>query len=161
MILGFKQNFKDGSPTWFAAKILKGSKCDLYNDYKRIVKAFDELPFSPPCPKIHSLREGKRWKPGMSIQMAYGVRSRNYYQFNSGATDLTTCKSTQDIFMTYDGYALEITVAHSIYMMPHQIDLLIKNDGLTREQFLGWFFPNKKDEWSGQIIHWTDFKYTK
>ena len=59
--------------------------------------------------------------------------------------------------MTYTD-CLEITIGNK-YLEPLQIYLLIKNDGLTREQFLAWFFPKKVDEWSGKIIHWTDFKY--
>ena len=46
MILGFKQLFEDKTPTYFKEKICAGEK-------------------------IHSLREGHRWRQGMGIQMAY------------------------------------------------------------------------------------------
>lgn len=131
MILGFKKHFADKTETLLAEKILSGEK-------------------------IHSLREGDRWEEGNSIQMAYGVRTKNYNQFNANRVDLQNCKSTQEVFMTCN-YDLEITVDDK-YLLPIQIDLLIKNDGLTRSQFINWFFKNS-DCWKGQIIHWTDFKY--
>ena len=132
MILGFKQQFTDKTPTNFKEKILSGEK-------------------------IHSIRAGDRWMPGMSIQMAYGVRTKKYDQFNKDHNDLERCKDVQEIFITCD-FNLEITVDDK-YLMPWEIDKLIKNDGLTRLGFIGWFFPKGKWDFSGQIIHWTDFKY--
>lgn len=134
MILGFKEYFKDGTPTNFESKILRGEK-------------------------IHSMREGRRWRPGNSIQMAYGVRTKQYRQFNADCQELQFCISVQKVFMTLS-HALEVSVDNN-YLSTLQIISLIQNDGLTREQFLNWFFPGNKDEWSGQIIHWTDFKYER
>jgi hypothetical protein len=145
MILGFKREFEDKKPTLFREKILAGAAI-----------AFDDNNYSGP-PKIHSMREGNRWKAGMAIQMAYGVRTPYYYQFNRNIESLSTCISTQTVFMTFIN-GLEITVAQK-YLDTSEIDLLIQNDGLTYLQFINWFFPKDCDEWSGQIIHWTDFKY--
>lgn len=42
------------------------------------------------------------------------------------------------------------------------IDLLAKNDGLTKKEFIEWFFgenPTEKKLITGIIIHFTDFKY--
>ena len=133
MILGFKKRFEDGEPTNFKEKILAGEK-------------------------IHSMREGYRWKAGYYIHMAYGVRTKDYVQFNWNINELTECKSTQNVFMTFLDKQLEITVQGKD-LSKDEIELLIKNDGLTREQFIKWFFPKKAEIWSGQIIHWTNFKY--
>ncbi len=133
MILGFKTHFPNGEPTGFVQKILE----DI---------------------KIHSLREADRFKEGYFIHMATGVRTKDYNQFNEGRADLQICTGTQEIFMTYNRYALEITIGDK-YLMSHEVNKLIANDGITKQQFLDWFFPNGKDEWSGYIIHWTDFKY--
>jgi len=48
--------------------------------------------------KIHTIREDKhnRWKPGRSIQMATGVRTKNYNQFNEDE-----CVSVQEIKILY------------------------------------------------------------
>lgn len=70
-------------------------------------------------------------------------------------------KSVQGIFMTFDGYAFEISIDHKYCSWP-QIEQLMKNDGFeTIEAMRDFFFPEgcKHDEWSGQIIHWTDLKY--
>jgi hypothetical protein len=137
MILAFKKTFPDSTATDFENKILQGSK-------------------------IHTLREGERWQEGYFIHMATGVRTKKYNQFNTAREDLQKCKNTQEVFMTYNKYgALEVTIDDDLYLMQSQIDSLIRNDGLIREQFIAWFFPKGKDVWSGQIIHWTDFKYNK
>lgn len=146
MILGFKDMYPDNEPTYFLEKILMP-----YTDV--------QLPPGIYSPKIHSIRKGNRWRAGMSIQMAYGVRTNHYTQFNKDYPQLGKCISEQDIFMTYDRHALEITVGNINYLMPQMIDKLILNDGLTRERFLDWFFPGTVDEFSGQIVHWTDYKY--
>jgi hypothetical protein len=142
MILGFKQKFPDGTPTHFEEKIYAGVAPELYKDFE---------------PKIHSMREGERWRAGMDIQMAYGVRTKQYRQFNKGVSKLEKCISTQHVFMTYD-WQLEVSISGR-ELTPEEISVLIKNDGLTRQQFIDWFFPDNKDEWSGQIIHWTEFRY--
>lgn len=140
MILGFKQKFPDGSDTNFREKILASVAPSEF------------------IPKIHSIRAGRRWRPGMSIQMAYGVRTKHYQQFNAEHPELQVAKNVQRIFMSSDGWIIECTVDNR-YLMPAEIDTLIKYDGLTRRQFIDWFFPDGVNEFSGQIIHWTDFKY--
>src|SRR5436190_23967485 len=96
MILGYKRHFKDSTPTLFEEKIISGS-LEFVANY-----AVE--------PKIHSMREGDRWHAGMSIQMAYGVRTKHYRQFNKGIASLSTCISTQEIFMTYNGHIIEMTI---------------------------------------------------
>jgi hypothetical protein len=141
MILGFKKQFANGTPTNFLQKI---HGCVIHNGYKR---------------KIHSLRKGNRWHAGHTIQMAYGVRTPHYQCFNASKkfSCIQHCINTQEVFMTYRSH-LEITV-DGRHLMPYEIDALIQNDGLTRDEFINWFFPGATHEWSGQIIHWTDFKY--
>ena len=150
MILGFKQRFPDGSPTNFKEQILDDTK-------------------------IHTIRAGNRWRKGLSIQMATGVRTKQYRQFNIDRPDLQVCKNVQDIFMTYD-CRLRITVAEvDSYMGGDDFELngkqliqLAVNDGFPDYSVFDRFFYNgiKKNEkltgnaWlSGQIVHWTEFKY--
>jgi len=144
MLLGFKEFFHDGKPTFFKKKILAGVGIVRENILLGI--------------KIHTIREGERWKPGYFIHMATGVRTKGYNQFNSSYPQLQKCISTQQIFMSYFDGMLEITVDNT-YLSSHEIDTLIQNDGLTRDQFINWFFKKNADVWSGQIIHWTNFKY--
>lgn len=143
MILGFKEKFVDGKPTLFEEKI---------------IAAIEEFgPNWMVLPKIHSMRSGERWIAGMQIQMAYGVRTKHYRQFNKGIAELSTCISTQRVFMSYE-HQLEIVVDDRD-LLPDEISMLIQNDGLTYLQFINWFFPKDQFIWEGQIIHWTKFRY--
>lgn len=136
MILSFKTKFPNGTPTNFKEKILAGEK-------------------------IHTLREDEhnRWHKGRKIEMATGVRTPLYSQFNCFDEALQTCTGTQDVFMTYWLGQLEITINGKYVYDYNVVELLIKNDGLTESEFIDWFFPNENNEWSGKIIHWTDFRY--
>ena len=143
MILGFKQRFADGHPTFFKERIMV-SVGILPNGWI--------IP-----PKIHTIRSGNRWKVGMTIQMGYGVRTKAYSQFNKGIDGLQICKSVQDIYMTYDG--LIRIIIDNKPMDKEIIKKLIVNDGLNKHRFREWFFPKGENTFTGQIIHWTDFKY--
>lgn len=149
MILGYKQKFPfNGQPTRFKEKIINGrKKHSIRNDYTN------------------------RWKPGMMIQQAYGVRTKNYEQF---ATD--QCVSLQDlrinelseeliqdypnshVTVNIDGkdryffILLDLKTLKDIQV----IDLIAYNDGFdSTEDFFKWFgFAFK-----GKIIHFTDLRY--
>lgn len=153
MILGFKQQFADGTETHFREKILNGTLINVMHP------SFASILPTTYLYKIHSLREdtNNRWKAGNSIQMAYGVRTLYYNHFNEGIAELELCKSTQEIIMRHD-LGLHITVDGK-QLQPQEIELLIRNDGLSRFQFNNWFFGKAKQTWKGKIIHWTDFKY--
>lgn len=148
MILGFKQKFDSGTETKFKEKIYAGL-------------AIKQNTFYPASEiKIHSMRAGERWKAGNSIQMAYGVRTKKYKQFNKAAKykKLQKCISVQKVLMGLTDDELVIVVDGN-FLNPSMTDMLISNDGLTHTQFINWFFPNGAGKWKGQIIHWTNFKY--
>jgi hypothetical protein len=134
MILGFMAKFPDGTPTNFKEKIL----------------AFE---------KFHTIRKGDRWREGMSIQMAYGVRTRKYEHLNKTIPALQTVKSTQSIEMHFNLHDESLAIyIDGFKLHPMQIKQLIKNDGLTTAQFIKHFF-SKTTSFTGQLIHWTDFRY--
>ena len=99
----------------------------------------------------------------MSIQMAYGVRTKDYQQFNKGIPSLEKCVSVQRISIK------RLTIKHptpGCYFWDVKIDgraptnngveLLVTNDGFDSiSQFEEWFHDGIK----GQIIHFTDFLY--
>jgi len=113
--------------------------------------------------KIHSIRLDKanRWNKGRTIQMATGVRTKNYYCFSEGE-----CISTQKIAIYSSRKRLIIYVDGKKL---EDVYALIKNDGFfCVNDFLEWFFPRYKTLdgeiyyqgiFRGKIIHWTDFKY--
>lgn len=107
--------------------------------------------------KKHTIREDKhdRWKAGMVIHFATGVRTKLYEQFKEGK-----CKSVQTIRIDHDYIPL---IGHCISVFiddrslpPDEILKLAKNDGFEdTSEFFNWF--NK--DFTGKIIHWTELKY--
>jgi len=121
--------------------------------------------------KIHTFRKGNRWKTGNSIQMATGVRSKMYNQFNTDRPDLQECKSVQDasILIMLNETAIEnkicITIDNHV-LLPQVNYLFAYNDGFeSLAEFYDWFAEAGEEvspgiiQNKGQIIHWTDFKY--
>lgn len=149
MILGFKTQI-DGEPTHFVQKILA---CKL-EEYKKVFK-----------PKLHSIRKVKRWKPGNSIQMATGVRTKKYFQFNGGGIGLDVCKSVQDIRIVHSQFDGDKGLAKGRWVFIDDIEIgdfwlheLAVNDGFKdADEFFAWF----NEDFEGQIIHWTDYEYLR
>lgn len=113
--------------------------------------------------KINTIREdaNRRWKPGIMMHMATGIRSKYYKCFKE-----TPCISTERIFMTLD-YTLHISIgwnnSRELYIPDKEI--LAKNDGFENfRAFEDYWYPiiSKNDGlFSGRIIHWTDYRYDK
>lgn len=109
--------------------------------------------------KIHTIREDKnnRWKPGNTIQMATGVRTKNYNCFAKA-----DCVYVQDIEIKWVKDKITQSRGVIVYIddvnitQTDLIDDLVKNDGFeSRRDFFEWF----KNDFKGKIIHWTYFKY--
>ncbi len=99
--------------------------------------------------KVHTIREDKhnRYGNGRYIQMATGVRTKNYNCFCEAY-----CISTQKIYINH---AREIFIDGNIISPIHIIRLAL-NDGFESvEDFWKWF----DKPFQGKIIHWTDYKY--
>jgi len=112
--------------------------------------------------KIHSIRTDKkhRWNAGRTIQMATGVRSKNYNCFKEAV-----CISTQRVFMTYSHRdIIEISIDGRQLFGHHERLKFAKNDGFnTWKAFFDWFFPlikkHPEKHFSGVIVHWTNLNY--
>ena len=89
MILGFKTQFPDKTPTFFPEKILA---CTFRDNSFYLMHR----------PKKHTIRSGQRWKAGMPIHMATGVRSKAYRQFNKNVPGLNKVISVQKIQIKWD-----------------------------------------------------------
>ncbi len=150
----------------------KNQKLGIINPTKQtssMILAFNPI-FKQPilaATKIHTFREDKhnRWKPGMRIHMATGVRTKNFNCFN----DIDNCVSTQIVIITYQnakrkkdekywpfkGLYYKISVDGK-FLNNQQIIDIAYNDGFKSvDDFFTWF----KDGFNGKIIHWTNFKY--
>lgn len=154
MILAFKKSFPWNEPTYFKEKILL---CDTCNLSTQLVGADGQL--QTIFKKCHTIREGQRWKAGMTMHMAYGIRTRNYEQFNRGIRSLQVVRSVQDIEINSAARTIKILkekdwVEFGIRNIFQQ--RLAVNDGFKDVyEFWKWFDTSM----SGQIIHWTDLKY--
>jgi hypothetical protein len=175
MILGFKQYFpwngEDGKPepTYFKEKITERFFEDQPNPIVFV-------------PKIHTFREDPhdRWKAGMKVSMVYrGAGYKIIDWFNEGIPELGTIKSIQKIDITY--YRIHtkdfpLFFGREKSLTPNPLDFLesnvisikvdgketgnyreiVRNDGFYDiNQFKKWF----KKDWSGKILHFTDFRY--
>lgn len=141
MVLGFKTHLPNGKPTGFKSKILAGVDSSI------------EL-----IPKIHTIREGERWKPGMKIHMATGVRTPKYEQFNKEYPELQTVIHTQKIVIKNQFDDQAGVWIDDIKLGDREIIKLAMNDGFNSPtEFWRWFIWQ---DFYGQIIHWTNFKYS-
>ena len=107
--------------------------------------------------KVHSIREDKhnRWKSGILIHFAKGVRTKNYINFMLGQ-----CFSTQKIKIMYNniqpcGNTLSVSI-DDWELSLNEIERLAINDGFdSMDDFLNWF----DKDFFGKVIHWTDLRY--
>ena len=101
--------------------------------------------------KIHTIREDKhnRWKAGNKIQFATGVRTKDYKQFFEGE-----CTGIQKIEIF--GATGEVIVDGRRLSLYGDDYKLLFNDGFdSLQDFFNWF----GNDFSGKIIHWTNFTY--
>lgn len=111
--------------------------------------------------KIHTIRADvyNRWHAGRSIQMATGVRTKAYNQFNVDRPDLQTCISTQAItinYITYKGFTGPSVRIDGQRLTAIKLHMLAVADGFDNiDQFFAWF----NTDFEGKIIHWTDKRY--
>lgn len=133
MILGFKQQFPDGTLTHFRRKIERGEK-------------------------IHSIREGAcyRWRAGRLIHCSHGVRTKKFNCFST-----RFCTGTQFIdFRWQDDLITHHRRCH-VYvdgreLSEKELRQLAINDGFSCiAHFLKWF----NNDFDGKIIHWTLYRY--
>lgn len=146
MVIGFKKQFPWKAPTNFQQKIL----------VSRAHKGIAIL--AGIKPKIHTIRIDslRRWKVGMTMHMAHGVRTKNYHCFCK-----QTLKRIQTINIihfdgkTYCKHWVDIWVDGKL-LSPLMVKKLAINDGFDSiADFFKWF----DKDFDGVILHWTNRKY--
>jgi hypothetical protein len=108
--------------------------------------------------KIHTIRDDEhdRWKPGMTMHMATGVRTKNYNQFHT-----STCVSFQKILIYPTLRQIAIIKDANVHewLCYDNINLLAKNDGFdSTTLFWMWFLRNHNGK-PKKLIHWTNLTY--
>lgn len=126
--------------------------------------------------KIHTIRidATNRWKPGMKIHFSTGARTKKYKCFTVGKCISTQTIEIEEMIMTDAGHMyiyteekrngiqkvfvdriFKVTIDGRV-LTSAEIDTLARNDGFnSTHDFFRWFNGN----FTGKIIHWTDFKY--
>ncbi|MFW6370978.1 MAG: hypothetical protein ACOC10_07225 [Bacteroidota bacterium] len=104
--------------------------------------------------KKHTLREDihNRWKQGMKMHMATGVRTKKYNQFYED-----TCKSIQKIKIKPTSEYLNgiVVDVDGRKLTETEVQQLAWNGFVNLIDFWMWF----KDGFDGKILHLTDLKY--
>lgn len=201
MLIGFSKYFpwhtKDKpAPTYFREKILASA------GYAWITMVYPQGKGKPAIegesfaqkgyllhqPKLHTIREGNRWKAGDLMHMAYGVRTKNYQQFNKGIQELERVKSVQKIEIKWykdtseiGKFATTIGIKHNDVKMCFDgkecIHVTFSDGGLScagvgydnpkhvdcfkNDGFDGVyeFFKWFSKDFTGQILHFTNLIY--
>ncbi|NID09409.1 hypothetical protein [Fibrivirga algicola] len=117
-------------------------------------------PIDTPRPKVHTIREDqhKRWKPGMTVHFATGIRTKQYCQFGVGI-----CKSVQKIVIHANPMGIFMIQVDGRVLSNIECMKLSLDDGFDQfSDFESWF-ANDAIEAGGsktyRLIHWTDLKY--
>lgn len=184
MILGFSINLNE-KPTYFPEKILSGMLKNSEKKFKNIpdfiydygyFADYDSLEcvlekIENSTPKIHTIRDDKkdRWKTGKNIDFFVNVRKPDMFRFAPTVPVVSTqgikikyTKSSNDTDLIYvEVFGVNDWKCLGTYNPKTKnyfgnLLQLAQNDGFdTIEDFFNWF----NEDFTGKIIHWTDFKY--
>lgn len=181
MQIHFVKQFPWGEPSYFIEKIWAGFALNDFLWYNRegcwATEHYKEhwpygndsrgisswwRPFMKVKPKIHTIREDlkDRWKPNKMIHFEQWT-GKPYHSKCYNFAPLIPCMSTQRIRIECQGSHKLKDLGASVFidnrfLSMNEIEILSQNDGFESYQdFFRWF--NK--DYSGKIIHWTDFNY--
>jgi hypothetical protein len=111
--------------------------------------------------KPHSIRAGKRWREGMSIQFYTDVRQPTMRKIRPDgvAEDVLDCFIEDG---RQDGMRMflpRIYLAGRM-LMADECQELARNNGFPDfARMLSWFRASHGLPFDGQLIHWTDLRY--
>ena len=159
MTLSFKTKI-DGTPTYFVEKILNSlisrntPKLDIaYIDYcmnHTLANRFGLM-----GEKIHTIRADNknRWRTGQNIHFVINNRTKNRFQF----APLLPVKFIQAIDIFAETRQVYVGLNGTMNLLSSEgVETLAKNDGFDS---VDSFFKYFNEDFSGKIIHWTDFIY--
>lgn len=174
MNLAFSTHFKAGSlkgqPTYFVEKIWQSLADDRAADSDFFITGlmYDHYPFSVDAydmpAKIHTIREywktkdgtlsKKQWKPGDLIHPVIYSRTVKHFNF----APIMKCEGIQNITIEHNVEYKHNpwVIIDNNHLCKSEIDTLAVNDGFNSARD---FFEHFNKDLTGQIIHWTKFKY--
>lgn len=116
--------------------------------------------------KIHTIRYNgndawaKRYKDIKEGRKYLSLRQWTGRPYNSEQREIAKVEKIglQKVTMTYS--SVDSLPQVWIDGKPQDIEAVAKNDGMTVEEFVDWFFGNSKENiFEGVVIQFTDFKY--
>jgi hypothetical protein len=112
--------------------------------------------------KPHTIRAGRRWRKGMSIQFYQDARQKTMLKFRPDAV----ATAVQEITMKHgfrvqkDDLQWPIITIDGRALAPHEMQQLAQRDGFPHCEALAKFIDNAHGlPFTGQLIHWTDLRY--
>lgn len=183
---------KKGQPTHFVEKIWTGIIGDLQlQDYvaddsisQMIISNYVSMNLEP---KLHTIRNGKKWKVGDVIipcvwELDGGLYKKGNKKINFAPEleilkiwDFTIIKNfnyeemciwiqnDESTVFTVSHFSIKNSVMYSPPESVAKFRDLCKNDGLSEDDFINWFqriLTKKKNRFSGQILCWNkDVEY--
>lgn len=167
MTLSFSTQI-NGVSNYFVEKILSGiDPLSLRHELPDVV---DYNVFTKCQPKIHTIREDKkdRWKAGNNVHFVINNRTKNRFQFapvlkvksvekirfqwfNRSAND-----ENNPFLWTVKNRSVRIFINERKLLDANEIVQLAQNDGFA---LVSAFFNYFGSDFTGKIIHWTDYSY--
>lgn len=109
--------------------------------------------------KKHTARHGKRWRAGMKMQMATGVRTKDYNCFKEvevhGVQDMAIVYAKDEIGKCAKGIIPVVKIDGGVLDIKQIAELAINDGFVDVGEFFNWF----DEDFDGQLIHWTDMRY--
>jgi hypothetical protein len=100
--------------------------------------------------KVHTIREGQRWKAGDVAEFYARAQAPDRYEFWEPRPIL----AVQDVELTAAGLLLDGRL-----LTPTALLALAQADGFATAKELLAFFADKPLPLRGQLVHWTSLRY--
>lgn len=100
--------------------------------------------------KVHTIREGQRWRAGDSAEFYARAQEPERYEFREPLPILLV----QEVEITTAGLFVEGRL-----LSPTELLALAHADGFATANELLVFFADKSHPFRGQLVHWTELRY--
>lgn len=169
---------REGEPTYFVEAVLRSFSTPTFKLYSRLYSLNPYVPIialsdfdrsildGVTSVKHHTIRSGKRFKTGDRVSLRVWGDDINPKSGRKGPYHSKQIAIAPDVEVTvYDlrfhGLTwgmLNAELNGRYYFSPEKelFPVLAENDGLSLEDFKGWFAPYLPGAFEGQIICWSD-----
>jgi len=100
--------------------------------------------------KVHTIREGQRWRAGETAEFYARAQAPDRYAFRPPLPVLLV----QEVELTTDGLRVDGRL-----LSPTELLALARADGFATAEALLAFFAGKRLPLRGQLVHWTSLRY--